>query len=171
MTLRPCFSLAILLSLAACLGLPPRPTSVKLFDTDNKLVGFVDLIEIKDGVRFRVHTMGMAGGRRGFNVHASPACEAPGFGSAGSLLETPRQGSRPDSVMAGNLPDITVGTTAWADTSFDWPLLRLDRSERGLFRNGGTALVIAEQPDDGGATPAAGARLACGIVVERPKDR
>ena len=157
-----------LIMLAACLGLPPRPTSVKLFDSDARLIGFVDLLEIKEGVRFRVHTKGMAGGSRGFNVHTSPTCEAPTFTSAGAVYD-PNTGNR-DSVVEGDLPDITVGSTEWADTTFDWAHLRLDKGDRGLFRNGGTSLVITEEPDRG-TQPGASRRLACGTVIERPEDR
>lgn len=168
MKLRSIASALFLFLLVACLGLPPRPTSVKFFDADNKLVGFVDLIEIKGGVRFRVHTMGLPGGVRGFNVHTSPTCEPPAFASAGAIFSGPA-GSR-DSVIAGDLPDITVGATEWADTTFDWNHLELNDGTYGLFRNGGTSLVITELPDvgSGGSTSK---RLACGVVKERPEER
>jgi Cu-Zn family superoxide dismutase len=168
--MKPSLALTVLFPaiLAACLGLPPRPTSVKLFDADNKLVGFVDLIEIKEGVRFRVHTMGLPGSSRGFNVHSSPLCEPPDFLTAGPVLTGPAGSG--DSVVPGDLPDITVGATEWADTTFDWGHLELNRGEYGLFRNGGTSLVITDQPD--GGQPGSGARrIACGVVRERPEDR
>jgi Cu-Zn family superoxide dismutase len=170
MKLRSILSAVFLLTLMACLGLPPRPTSVKFFDADNKLVGFVDLIEIKQGIRFRVHTMGLPGGVRGFNLYASPTCEPPGFTTTGPLFTGP-EGSR-DSIVAGDLPDITVGTTEWADTTFDWGHLQLDKGDRGVFRNGGSALIITELPDGGSASSGAGGkRLACGVVKERPEER
>ena len=159
-----------LLTLVACLGLPPRPTSVKFFDSDNKLVGFADLIEIKEGIRFRVHTMGLPGGLRGFNVYTSPTCEPPAFATTGAIFGGPAN-SR-DSVIAGDLPDITVGAAEWADTTFDWGHLQMNRGDYGLFRNGGTSLVITEQPDQGQpGSSNTGKRLACGVVKERPKDR
>lgn len=170
MKLRTIASALFLLALAACLGLPPRPTSVKFFDAENKLVGFVDLIEIKEGVRFRVHTMGLSGGVKGFNVHRSPTCEPPDFTSVGSLFAGPA-GNR-DSVAAGDLPDVTVGATEWADTTFDWGHLQLNRGDYGLFRDGGTSLVITDQPDSGPANPGTtGKRIACGVVKERPEQR
>ena len=169
MRIRSITAALALLAILGCFSLPPRPTSVKFFDADNKLVGFVDLIEIKGGVRFRVHTMGLPGGKRGFNVHTMPLCEPPAFTSSGALFTGPAGGR--DSVVAGDLPDITVGTTEWADTTFDWGHMGLDKSEYGLFRNGGTSLVINEQTDDGTPTAATGRILACGIVKERPDDR
>lgn len=170
MTLRPVATAVFLLTLMACFSLPPRPTSVKLFDGDNKLVGFVDLLEIKGGVRFRVHTIGLPGGTRGFNVYTAPACTPPGFESAGTLFSGPA-GNR-DSVVAGDLPDVLVGATEWADTTFDWGHLELNKGEYGLFRNGGTSLIISEQPDAGSAGGGStGKRLACGEVKERPEER
>ena len=169
MTLRLAAPAVLLLTLVACFSLPPRPTSVKLFDADTKLVGFVDLIEIKGGVRFRVHTIGLPGGTRGFNVHIAPACDPPGFESAGTTFSGPA-GNR-DSVGAGDLPDITVGATEWADTTFDWGHLELNKGEYGLFRGGGTSLVITEQPDAAAGGGAMGKRLACGVVKERPEER
>jgi Cu/Zn superoxide dismutase len=75
-----------------------------------------------------------------------------------------------DTVPAGDLPDITVGNAEWADTTFDWAHLRLNKDGYGLFREGGTSLVITEQPDHG--QPGTGGRiLACGIVKERPEER
>ena len=169
MRIRSIIAALSLVALVGCFSLPPRPTSVKFFDTDNKLVGFVDLIEIKNGVRFRVHTMGLPAGVRGFNVHTSPTCEPPGFTSTGSLFSGPANNR--DSVQAGDLPDITVGANEWADTTFDWSHLRLDKSEYGLFRNGGTSLVISEQPDDGQPSAPSSRNLACGVVKERPEER
>ena len=169
MTARKLFSAAALLGLLGCLGLPPRPASVQLFDAQNKLVGFVDLHKIKDGVRLRVHTLGLPGGTRGLNIHTTPVCEPPEFTSAGPVSSAPS--GRRDTMLAGDLPDITAGATEWADTTIDWPLARLDGGSQGLFRNGGSSLVITEQPDRGAATPGSSRRLACGPIKERPEER
>jgi Cu-Zn family superoxide dismutase len=159
-----------LLAILGCLNLPPRPASVKLFDNETRLVGFVDLLEIRNGVRFRVHTIGLDGGIRGFNIHVNPACDPPSFTSAGPLFAPPKRDD--ETVVAGDLPDITVGTEEWADTTFDWAAVRLDKSERGLFRDGGTSLVINETPDTGQASPNSGSRrIACGVLFELPEER
>jgi Cu-Zn family superoxide dismutase len=160
----------LLLTLLGCLGLPPVPTSAKLFDGQNKLVGFVDLLQIKGGVRVRVHTIGLPQGSHGFNVHSKAECDPPSFTTAGSILSV--AGSK-DTVMAGDLPDITAGNPAeWSDTTFDWAGLRLDTSERGLFRNGGTSLVVTGEPVNGHASTVGGAtRIACGVIKERPEIR
>lgn len=158
------------LALVGCLGLPPRPTSIKLFDAENQLVGFVDFLKIKGGVRIRVHTLGLPGGVKGLNIHANPVCDPPGFSSAGPIFR--RAGKGVDSLIAGDLPDITAGAREWADTTLDWEAVRLDGSERGLFRNGGTSLVITATPDRGPAGPDGRSdRIACGIIKERPEER
>jgi len=160
----------ISLSLLGCLGLPPVPTESKLFDAQNKLVGFVDFLEVKGGVRIRVHVIGLLTGAHGLNIHTNPTCEPPGFASAGPVLNPPRQ--KGDSLVAGDLPDISANGTEWADTSFDWGEVRLDKSEHGLFRNGGTSLIVTAEPDAGHpASPGSGTRIACGIVKERPEER
>ncbi|MEO8202161.1 MAG: superoxide dismutase family protein [Gemmatimonadota bacterium] len=162
-------SAAVLLALMGCLGLPPVPTSVKLFDGQNKLVGFVDLLEIKGGVQIRVHTLGMAPGIHGLNIHQNAVCEPPSFASAGPIL-TARDAK--DSVLAGDLPDITAGTTEWSDTTISWPLIRLDKGGRGVFHNGGSSFVVTQEPDNGHASPeGSGTRIACGVVKERPEIR
>jgi superoxide dismutase, Cu-Zn family len=159
-----------LLALLACVGLPPRPTSVKFFDADNRLVGFVDLLEIRNGVRFRVHTIGLPGGARGLNIQEKGVCEPPSFFTSGAVFN-PLAGDR-DSVVEGDLPDITVGAAEWADTTFDWAHVRLDDGDRGLFRDGGTSLVILETPDGGNTDPnTTSKRLACGVIMERPEER
>lgn len=166
---RKIFPAAVLLTLLGCLGLPPVPTSVKLFDAQNKLVGFVDLLEIKGGVEVRVHTLGLPAGVHGLNIHQNPKCEPPTFASAGPIFK-PRDTR--DTVVAGDLPDITAGTTEWSDTTFNWSYIRLDKGDRGVFHNGGTTLVLTAEPDGGHATPeGAGTRIACGVVKERPEIR
>ncbi len=159
-----------LLTLLGCLGLPPVPTSVKLFDADNKLVGFVDLLEIKGGVRVRVHTLGLPQGAHGINIHASASCDPPAFATSGPILSV--TGSK-DTVMAGDLPDISTSNPAeWSDTTFDWAGIRLDKGERGVFHNGGTSIVVTAQPDGAHASAEGGSsRIACGVAKERPEIR
>jgi Cu-Zn family superoxide dismutase len=171
MTLRKLVLAALAsLPLLACLGLPPVPTESKLFDAQNKLVGFVDFLEVKGGTRIRVHVLGVPAGVHGFNIHTKPACEPPSFASAGPIFNPPTQ--KGDTVIAGNLPDITAGSDVWADTSFDWHQVSLDKSEHGLFRNGGTSLIITTEADkDHPGAPGSGTRIACGIIKERPEER
>ena len=161
---------SILILLAACLGLPPVPVSAKLFDADNRLVGFVDLLETKGGVQLRVHTLGLPAGVHGLNIHVNSICEPPSFASAGPVLAPPRRGPT-DSVALGDLPDITTLAAEWSDTTFAWAGLELDDGERGVFRNGGTSFVITSQPDAGLSAPGTGDRIACGPIVPRPEIR
>jgi superoxide dismutase, Cu-Zn family len=163
-------SAAILVLLAACLGLPPVPVSAKLFDADNRLVGFVDLLETRGGVTLRVHTLGLPAGTHGFNIHEKPLCEPPGFASAGSVLAPPRRGPA-DSIALGNLPDITTLDAEWSDTTFSWPGLELNHGDHGVFHNEGTSFVITSQPDAGLPAPGTGDRIACGTITPRPEIR
>lgn len=160
---------AILVLLAACLSLPPAPVSVKLFDADNRLVGFVDLLKTKGGVEMRVHTLGLPAGRHGFNLTVNPVCEPPSFASAGAIFGPGH--SSGDSGAIGDLPDITTFEAEWSDTTFVWPGLEINDSDRGVFRNGGTAFVITAQPDSSLPAPGTGDRIACGPIKPRPEIR
>jgi len=168
--LRTISAASILILLAACLGLPPVPVSAKLFDADNRLVGFVDLLETRGGVTLRVHTLGLPAGAHGLNIHEKPSCEAPSFASAGPVLAPPRRGPA-DSVALGDLPDITTLDAEWSDTSYSWPNLELSDGERGVFHNGGTSFIITAQPDAGRPAPGTGDRIACGTITPRPEIR
>lgn len=168
--LRTISAASILVLLAACLGLPPVPVSAKLFDADNRLVGFVDLLETKGGVKLRVHTLGLPAGAHGLNIHVSALCEPPSFASAGAILAPPRRGPT-DSITLGDLPDITTLDAEWSDTSFAWPGLDLNDGDRGVFHNGGTAFIITTQPDASLPAPGTGDRIACGTITPRPEIR
>ncbi|MEP7325307.1 MAG: superoxide dismutase family protein [Gemmatimonadota bacterium] len=168
--LRTISVVSILLLLTACLGLPPVPVSAKLFDADNRLVGFVDLLETRGGVTLRVHTLGLAAGAHGFNLHVHAVCEPPSFATAGPILAPPRRGPA-DSVALGNLPDISTLDAQWSDTSFAWAGLELNAGERGVFHNGGTSFVITSQPDASLPAPGTGDRIACGTITPRPEIR
>lgn len=167
--LRTFSAASTLLLLAGCLSLPPAPVSAKLFDADNRLVGFVDLLETKGGVEMRVHTLGLPAGRHGFNLHENPVCEPPSFATAGPIFN-PSRGSG-DSLAAGDLPDITTFDAEWSDTTFVLGGIRLNDGENGVFRNGGTSLVITTQSDAELPTPGSGDRIACGPVKPRPEIR
>jgi Cu-Zn family superoxide dismutase len=164
------------LMLAACISLPPAPLSVKLFDNRNTLVGFVDILERKPGVRLMVHTRGLPAGPHGFHIHQRAKCEGSGFESAGDHFnpEGKEHGTRnPAGYHAGDLPNLTLGADDWADTTIDWPHVRLDEGDHGLFRNGGTSLVIHQFPDDELTDPSGntGPRIACGVIVKPEADR
>ena len=169
-------ALAGVLATLGCLSLPPAPLSVKLFDANGRFVGFVDILERKPGVRLQVHTRDLPGGLHGFHVHEFPVCNAPGFDSAGAHFNPlgKQHGTQnPLGHHAGDLPNITLGTTDWADTTIDLADVKLDEGATGLFRKGGTSLVIHEAPDDEMTDPSgnAGARIACGVVRKLPEVR
>jgi Cu-Zn family superoxide dismutase len=158
-----------LLVMTACLGLPTAPVSAKLFNAENRLVGFVDLLETKGGVEVRVHTLGLPAGRHGLNLHVNPTCEPPGFASAGPVLAV--RATPNDSVAMGDLPDITTFAAEWSDTTFAWAGLELNDGEHGVFHQGGTSLVITAEPDQGSQAPGSGERIACGVIKPRPEVR
>lgn len=169
--------LTVLLLATACFSLPSAPLAVRLFDAEGKFVGFVDITERDPGVRLRVHTIDLDGGVHGFHIHENPVCEPPDFVTAGPHFNPggKEHGSKnPNGHHAGDLPNITVGTSGnWADTTIDWPDVQLNDGDRGLFHNGGTSLIIHQNPDDELTDPSgnAGPRIACGVIKKLPEER
>lgn len=161
-------TMVLLLVTAACVGLPPVPVSSKLFGRDSTLVGFVDLLETRGGVEVRLHTLGLPPGKHGINLHTTASCEPPDFASAGPVVHP--TGRKSDSLALGDLPDFTSLGADWSDTTFIWPGLELNDGDHGVFHNGGTALVITAEPDQG-REPGSGERIACGVLTPRPEKR
>ncbi len=167
--LRKLLVVSALLAVTACLGLPTAPVSAKLFNGENRLVGFVDLLSTKGGVEVRVHTLGLPAGRHGLNVHVNATCEPPGFATAGPVLLT--KAASTDSFALGDLPDITTYAAEWSDTTFVWGGLELNDGAHGVFHQGGTSLVVTAEPDAGRTEPGSGQRIACGVIKPRPEVR
>lgn len=141
-----------------------------LIDTNGNSVGVAKLTEEEDGVRVKVNVTGLPEGMHGFHFHEIGKCEAPDFESAGSHFNPTGadHGLENESgPHAGDLPNLEVGADGAVDEEFLAELVTLaSGQDNSLLREGGTALVIHAEADDGKTQPSgnSGDRIACGVV-------
>ncbi len=143
-----------------------------LIDTSGNSVGIAELTEEENGVRVKVNVTGLPEGVHGFHFHEIGKCEAPDFESAGSHFNptSADHGLENESgPHAGDLPNLEVGADGTIDEEFLAKLVTLASGQgNSLLREGGTALVIHAEADDGKTQPSgnSGDRIACGVVEE-----
>ncbi|GEN84499.1 hypothetical protein SLU01_28110 [Sporosarcina luteola] len=144
--------------------------TVHLMDSNGKSVGTTELTEEEDALRIMVDAKDLPEGTHGFHFHEKGVCEAPDFESAGGHFN-PTESSHgldhEEGPHAGDLPNLEVGPDGTVKEEFFVQNLTLKADEENsLFHNGGTALVIHAEADDGKTQPSgnSGDRIACGIV-------
>jgi len=138
--------------------------TVDLLNADGDVIGTAELTEEEKGVLVKVNAEGLEEGEHGIHFHEFGKCDGPDFTTAGEHFNptTADHGSH-----AGDLPNLTVDTEGKAEAEFTAENVTLaSGEENSLFKEGGTALVIHEQADDGKSQPSgdSGNRIACGVV-------
>lgn len=138
--------------------------TVDLINADGDVIGTAELTEEDKGVTVRVNAEGLEEGEHGIHFHEFGKCDGPDFTTAGEHFNptTAEHGSH-----AGDLPNLTVDQDGKAEAEFTAENVTLQSGEENsLFKEGGTALVIHENPDDGTSQPSgdSGNRIACGVV-------
>jgi len=126
----------------------------------------------REGIRVRGTLAGLPAGAHGIHFHQIARCDPPDFTTAGPHFNP--TGSlhglqNPLGPHAGDLPNVTVGSTGRADVDLVSTRVSADAQPGGLFDADGTALVIHAAADDQRTDPAgnSGARIACGVVARR----
>lgn len=144
--------------------------TVNLMDKDGKPVGTAELTEEEDALRIVVDAENLPEGLHGFHVHEKGVCEAPDFESAGGHFN-PTEASHgldhEDGPHAGDFPNLEVGPDGKVKEEFFVQNLTLVAGEENsLFHEGGTALIIHAEADDGTTQPSgdSGDRIVCGVV-------
>lgn len=144
--------------------------TVDLIDTDGDSVGTVELTEQDDGVKMKVNATDLPEGEHGFHFHEVGKCEVPDFESAGGHFN-PTGASHgvdhEDGPHAGDLPNLEVSADGSVDVELVAEHVTLKSGEENsLMQEGGTALIIHADPDDGVSQPSgdAGDRIVCGVI-------
>jgi Cu-Zn family superoxide dismutase len=160
---------------ALALALAPRTASsagmaiAELHNPKGELVGVATLTEGADGVTIAVAMHNMPPGTHALHIHAAGTCEGPHFTSAQGHFNpyNRKHGFKsPDGPHAGDLPNIVIGPDGVGAIVVTAPRVTLGPGENSLLREGGTAIMIHEGPDDHMTDPAgnAGGRIACGVI-------
>lgn len=144
--------------------------TVDLLDTNGDSVGQAELSEDEKGVTVKVEAEGLPAGPHGFHFHETGKCDLPDFESAGSHYnpaEAEHGLDNENGPHAGDLPNLEVGEDGTVNEEFLAENVTLKKNEENsLFKEGGTALVIHADEDDGKTQPSgeSGDRIVCGVI-------
>jgi Cu-Zn family superoxide dismutase len=143
---------------------------VDLIDATGDSVGMAELTEEENGVLVNVKAENLPEGPHGFHFHEAGKCEEPNFESAGGHFnptEAEHGLENDKGPHAGDLPNLEVGKDGKVDEEFLAEHVTLKTGEaNSLLKEGGTALVIHAEADDGTSQPSgdAGDRIVCGVI-------
>jgi Cu-Zn family superoxide dismutase len=167
------FSLALVLSLTACKAYPKA--SADMIDAKGEKIGTLMLVQSWSGVRITGVLKNLAPGIHAIHVHEKGAVEPPDFKTAGGHFNPfhKEHGMKnPKGRHAGDLPNIEVRPDGTVKVDIKDKNITLEKGrENSLLKEGGTAIIVHEKPDDNMTDPAgnAGARIAGGSIVEMKK--
>jgi Cu-Zn family superoxide dismutase len=139
-------------------------------DTAGRMLGMAVFTQERSGVRIELNVKGLPPGAHGFHIHETGRCDIPDFKTAGAHFNPTgkRHGlHNPEGPHAGDLPNLNVASDGTASTVWLAKGVTLKQGQpNSLRKQGGTAIVIHELPDDGKTDPAgnSGARIACGVI-------
>jgi Cu-Zn family superoxide dismutase len=143
---------------------------VDLIDAKGESVGTAELTEEENCVLVNVKAENLPEGPHGFHFHESGKCEAPDFETAGGHFnptEAEHGLENDKGPHAGDLPNLEVGKDGKVEEEFVAEHVTLKAGEaNSLLKEGGTALVIHAEADDGTTQPSgdSGDRIVCGVI-------
>jgi superoxide dismutase, Cu-Zn family len=147
-----------------------KSATAELKDAKGQTIGHAKFKEGKNAVQLSVKVTNLAAGPHAIHVHTAGKCEAPDFKTAGGHFnpEHKQHGlMNPAGHHAGDMANFNIGPDGKGTFKATLPGVTLEgNGANSLFHEGGTSLVIHEQPDDMKTDPAgnAGARVACGPI-------
>ncbi len=133
---------------------------------DGAEMGIVTLTEGPHGVLVSADVSGLSPGGHGFHIHEVGKC-SPDFGEAGGHFDHDNSGhGLMHSVAhhAGDLPNIFAAADGTARADHFTDAVTLGSGPSSVFDADGSAIIIHAKPDSYGADPAAGDRVACGVI-------
>lgn len=141
----------------------------ELKDAQLKTVGTVTITETPHGVLLHASLTGVPAGTHAFHVHTTGVCIPQAFTSAGGHFNPASKQHGMLNALGmhtGDMPNVEV--PADGKITFDAFVAgaTLGTGPDGLFKAGGTAIVLHGGADDYKGDPAgnAGPRIACGVV-------
>jgi len=163
---------AVLAASLPLLAAAAPTATATLRDAQGKTVGTATLTSVEGGVKVAVSVTGVSPGLHGFHVHATGACTAPDFKSAGGHFNPGAKEhglDNPKGSHAGDMPNLTVGADGTGKAEVVARGATLGAGAGSLFPEGGTAIVLHASADDLKSDPAgnAGARIACGVIEKK----
>lgn len=133
--------------------------------SQSDVVGTVQFVPGKKGVRVIAHVMNLRPGEHGFHIHEKGDLSAPDLSSAGGHFnptDHPHAGPDSDRRHVGDLGNLTADSSGTA---------RIDRLYKELSLDGvhsiiGRSVIVHQNPDDFKSQPSgnAGDRVAGGII-------
>lgn len=135
---------------------------------DGAAMGTVTLTQAPHGVIIAADLTGLTPGGHAFHIHETGSC-TPDFTAAGGHFAPKGHGhgyAHEGGVHAGDLPNVFASAdgTVRVDVFTNKVTLTADLPHT-LFDEDGSAIIVHEKPDTYGDDPAAGARIACGVIV------
>lgn len=162
----------IMVATAAGAAEKDKTATAQLKDPSGKVVGTATFKEMKDGVEVKVDVAGLTPGKHGIHLHEKGKCDPPDFKSAGDHFNPAKKhhgAKNPKGKHAGDLPNLDVKNDGTAKMTATAEGATLGKGATSLLKEGGTALIIHEGPDDEKSDPAgqSGGRIACGVVTSK----
>ena len=141
-----------------------------LMTPEGQSAGAVTLTQGPNGVLIAAEVRGLSPGPHGFHIHGVGAC-TPDFSAAGGHFQPGGEGHgflEDGGHHAGDLPNIHAGAAGIARADVFTDAVTLDSgAAHSLFDDDGSAFIVHAKPDSYGADPAAGDRVACGVIERR----
>jgi len=164
------------LALSACMSdggkAPGAGTTARaaLNNASGEMKARATIQETGAGLVVTVNASGMTPGDYAFHVHTTGKCDAPGFTTAGGHWNPAMKQhgkDNPAGMHMGDLPNLTVGADGTGTLTYTIAGGKLSSGDMPLFDADGAALMLHEKADDYKSDPAgaAGARVACGVVM------
>ena len=166
--------MTFLLVLASCQAkkqsaIPPEvgaSATAMMAGSDGSPMGTVMLRQGQNGILVSADLTGLSPGWHGFHIHAVGSC-SPDFSAAGGHLSVEGQehGFMQGGFHSGDMPNIyaTGDGTARADV-FNSRASFSGDAGKAIFDDDGSAIIVHAKPDSYGEDPAAGDRVACGVI-------
>ena len=158
-------------TMAACTSETPSSVgataTAAMAGPDGADMGTVTLTQGPNGVLVSADVSGLSPGAHGFHIHAVGKC-APSFGEAGGHFAPDGSGHgfmHSGGHHAGDLPNIFAASDGTARANHFTDAITLGSGSTSIFDDDGSAIIIHAKPDSYGEDPAAGDRVACGVIT------